>query len=271
MPELPEVETIRRGLASRLPGRRVEGVDFRPGKRLRFLSPRPLEGLEGERFGKPERLGKFLLLRLEGGGTLLVHLGMTGKLTLHEVGEPERAHTHLVLALDDGTELRFSDPRRFGLLRLYGPGEAIPDLEGYGPDALGRGFTAERLRAALAGSRSPVKAVLMDQRKVAGVGNIYACEALWRAGIAPTRPAREVPAAKVRLLHESVRAVLRDSIGRGGTSFNDYVDHIGQPGRFVAELAVYDREGLPCPRCGSKVRRIVQSSRSTFHCARCQR
>ena len=271
MPELPEVETIRRGLATRLPGRRVEGVDFRPERRLRFPSPHPLAGLEGQRFAKPGRLGKFLLLRLASGATLLVHLGMTGKLTFHAPGEPERPHTHLVLALDDDSELRFSDPRRFGLLRLYAPGEPIPDLAGYGPDALSARFSAAHLRAALAGSRSPVKAALMDQSKVAGVGNIYACEALWRARIAPTRRADQVPAAKVGPLHDAIRAVLKESIGRGGTSFNDYVDHIGQPGQFVAELAVYGRKGLPCPRCGAKVRRTVQSNRSSFHCPRCQR
>jgi len=271
VPELPEVETIRQGLARRLVGRRVDGVDWRPAKRLRSPSPRPLAELEGDTFRAPERHGKFLLLRLQSGRTLLVHLGMTGKLTFAEAGEAERPHTHLVLQLDDESDLRFSDPRRFGTVKLFGKGDAIGDLAHYGPDALSPQFTVAHLRDGLAASRAPLKAFLLDQRKVAGVGNIYACEALWRARLSPRRQGRTVPAAKAKPLHDAVVAVLKDAIGRGGTSFNDYVDAIGQPGKFAAELAVYDREGKPCPRCGAAVRRITQSGRSTFLCPKCQR
>jgi formamidopyrimidine-DNA glycosylase len=271
LPELPEVETIRRGLEGMLRGRRITHVDFREAKRLRSASPRPLAELAGQRIVRLRRHGKFLLLDLDRGGTLLIHLGMTGKTIVLAAGAPERPHTHLVLRLDDGRELRFSDARRFGTVRLYGPGEPIVDLAHYGPDALSRAFTVEHLGAGLAASRAPLKAFLLDQRKVAGIGNIYACEAMWRAGLSPRRTARRVPKAKVPVLHAAVRDVLKESIGRGGTSFNDYVDAIGREGDFVAELAVFQREGEPCPRCGAPIRRMVQSGRSTFHCAACQK
>ena len=270
MPELPEVETIRRGLDKALRGRRIDGVDWRPAKRLRSASPEPLENLEGKRVEQLGRHGKFLLIALDDGSTLVVHLGMTGKLLFADAGEPERPHTHLVLSLDDERQLRFSDPRRFGTLRLYAPGATIADLAHYGPDALASAFTVAHLAEGLGKSKAPLKAFLLDQRKVAGVGNIYACEAMWRAGLSPRRKSNTVPKAKVPLLHESIRNVLKESIGRGGTSFNDYVDAIGREGEFVAELAVFQREGESCPRCGAGIRRIVQSGRSTFYCRHCQ-
>lgn len=271
MPELPEVETIRRGLERPLVGHRIDGVDWRPGKKLRSPSPRPLGEMEGMTVRALARHGKFLLIDLSDRSTFVVHLGMTGKLLLTEPGTKERPHTHLVLHMDDEVELRFSDPRRFGTLRLYGPGAKVADLAHYGPDALGRAFTVTHLATALAKSRAPLKAFLLDQRKVAGVGNIYACEALWHAGLSPRRTGRSVPAAKVPVLHAAIRDVLRTSIGRGGTSFNDYVDAIGQEGQFTAELGVFQRAGEPCPRCGTTVRRIVQSGRSTFFCPKCQK
>jgi formamidopyrimidine-DNA glycosylase len=269
VPELPEVETVRRGLDRLLRGRRIEGADWRAAKLRGGASPQPLEELEGQRVKAVRRHGKFLLLDLSA-GTLLVHLGMTGKLLFAEPGEAERKHTHLVLDLDDGKQLRFSDPRRFGVLKLYGKGAEVPDLAHFGPDALDPAFTPAALGAELATSRSPLKAFLLDQTRLAGVGNIYACEALWRAGLSPRRKANAVPPRKVPLLHRSILAVLKESLAKGGTSFNDYVDHIGQPGQFLLHLAVYDQEGKPCPRCGAKVRRIVQSGRSTFHCPKCQ-
>lgn len=271
MPELPEVETIRRGLERPLRGRRIDGVDWRPAKRLRSQSPEPLESLEGKRVRELRRHGKFLLVGFDDKSTLVVHLGMTGKLLLAVPGDDERPHTHLVLTFDDETQLRFSDPRRFGTLRLYAPGAPIDDLAHYGPDALGPDYTVEHLAQGLAKSKAPLKAFLLDQRKAAGIGNIYACEALWRAHLSPRRHSNTVPKAKVPLLHESVRNVLKESIGRGGTSFNDYVDAIGREGEFVAELAVFQREGEPCPRCGSAIKRIVQSGRSTFLCPKCQK
>ena len=272
MPELPEVETIRRGLARELKGRRIDGVDWRPGKRLRGgKSPIALERLEGRRVVAARRHGKFLLLDLDDRSLLLSHLGMTGKWLFHEPGEAERPHTHLVLQLDDDRELRYVDPRRFGLLKLYPPKADVPDLAHYGLDALDPAFTPEALGTLLAASASPLKAFLLDQRKLAGVGNIYACEALWRAGLSPKRKADKTPAAKVAPLHAGILGALRDSLAAGGTSFNDYVDAIGNEGEFQMEVAVFQREGLPCPRCGAPVRRIVQSGRSTFYCAACQK
>lgn len=272
VPELPEVETIRRGLERELAGRRIDGVDWRPGKRLRGgKSPVPLERLEGRRVKGNRRHGKFLLTDLDDGSVLLSHLGMTGKWLFAEAGEPERPHTHLVLGLDDERQLRFSDPRRFGLLKLYPPKADIPDLAHYGIDALDPAFTPAALGALLKGSRSPLKAFLLDQRKLAGVGNIYACEAMWRAGLSPKRRADKVPPAKVAALHAGILGALRDSLAAGGSSFNDYVDAIGTEGSFMLEVAVFQRDGQPCPRCGAKVRRITQSGRSTFFCPACQR
>lgn len=269
MPELPEVETIRRGLALELKGRRIDGVDWREAK-LRGKPARPLEELEGQTIKGVRRHGKFLLVDLSN-GMWLVHLGMTGKVLFAEPGEAERKHTHLVLDLDDGRQLRFSDPRRFGVLKLFAKGEAISDMAHFGPDALDPKFTPAVLAEALASSSAPLKAFLLDQRRLAGVGNIYACEALWRAALSPRRKAKTTPKAKVPLLHASIVGVLRDSLARGGTSFNDYVDHIGQPGQFLLELAVYDKEGELCPRCGATVERITQSGRSTFLCPKCQK
>ncbi len=271
MPELPEVETIRRGLERELKGRRIEGVDWRPAKLRGGKSPRPLEELEGQRVKALRRHGKFLLWDLSGGGTFLAHLGMTGKFLFAEPGEPTRPHTHLSLSLDNERELRFSDPRRFGLLKLYPKGAGIPDLEHYGMDALDPAFTPEALGAMLASSSAPLKAFLLDQTWIAGVGNIYACEALWRAGLSPRRKARTTPKAKVAPLHKGILGALNDSLAAGGSSFNDYVDAIGNEGQFMMEVAVFQREGEGCPRCGATVRRIVQSGRSTFYCATCQR
>ncbi len=250
--------------------RRIEGVDWR-GARLRGRSPDPLESLEGVRVGAVERRGKFLLWRLDDGGSLLVHLGMTGKLLFAEPGEPERPHTHLVLALDDGGELRFSDPRRFGSLQRFGPGTRVSVLDHYGVEPLSDAFDSVVLEHLLASSRAPLKAFLLDQTKIAGIGNIYACEALWRAGLSPRRLARNTPRARVAPLHDAIRGVLEDSLAAGGTSFNDYVDSIGQQGSFLFSVGVFQREGQPCPRCTAPVRRIVQSGRSTFYCPACQR
>lgn len=271
MPELPEVETIRRGLARELTGLRIDGVDWRPTRLRGGPSPVPLAQLEGRRIRDLRRHGKFLLVDLDDGAILAAHLGMTGKWLFAQPGDAERTHTHLVLSFEDERELRFSDPRRFGLLKLYGPGAPVADLDGYGVDALDSRFDPTRLAQLLAPSGSPLKAFLLDQSKLAGVGNIYACEVLWRAGLSPRRKARNTPASRVADLHRSIVAVLEDSLAQGGTSFNDYVDHIGQPGLFVAKLAVFQREDEPCPRCAAPIRRIVQSGRSTFYCPACQR
>ncbi|HLF16839.1 MAG TPA: bifunctional DNA-formamidopyrimidine glycosylase/DNA-(apurinic or apyrimidinic site) lyase [Candidatus Thermoplasmatota archaeon] len=271
MPELPEVETIRRGLERELRGRRIASVSWR-NARLRAASPLPLARLKGRGVAGLRRHGKHILAGLDDGKVLLLHLGMTGKLLFARRGEAERPHTHLVLGLDDGRELRFSDPRRFGLVQLHaGEPATAKALQHYGVDALDPSFTADALAAMLKGARTPLKAFLLDQGRIAGIGNIYACEALWRAGLSPRRQAGRTPRAKVPVLWKSIHDVLVDSLERGGTSFNDYVNAIGEPGSFVAKLAVFQREGLPCPACGTTVRRIVQSGRSTFWCPACQR
>ena len=270
VPELPEVETIRRGLERELVGRRIDGVDWRPAKLRGGPSPIALDQLEGRTIRALRRHGKFLLTDLDDGKLFLSHLGMTGKWLFAAPGDERRPHTHLTLTLDDERELRFIDPRRFGLLKLYASATAIPDLAHYGRDALDPALESAGLVGQMRDSRAPIKAFLLDQTKIAGVGNIYAAEALWRAGISPRRRAASVPRAKANALLGHVRDVLRDSIASGGTSFNDYVDHIGQPGKFVAALAVYDREGMPCLRCSTAIRRVVQSNRSTFYCPECQ-
>lgn len=266
MPELPEVETVRRGLEARLLGRTIAAVDARPTP-LRKPSPLPLGALRGRRIEAVRRHAKVLFLDLDG-GTLVSHLGMTGKWLFDA---PEAAHTHLVLELDDGSRLAYSDPRRFGWLTLHDAAEPPTDAAHYGIDALDPAFTTEHLRDLLATSRAPLKAFLLDQTRIAGLGNIYACEALWRAGLSPRRKACNTPRAKVPLLRDAMVAVLQDSLAAGGTSFNDYVDSIGQKGSFLFDVAVFQREGMPCPACASPVRRIVQSGRSTFFCAACQR
>jgi formamidopyrimidine-DNA glycosylase len=271
MPELPEVETIRRGLERELVGRCITGVTWHRERKLRASSPRPLQELAGRQVASARRRGKFILLSLSDESVLLLHLGMTGKLLFCDPRDALRPHTHLVLDLDDGRQLRFSDPRRFGLLKLYPGGAAVHDLDHFGVEPMDEAFTPEALGILLSASRAPLKAFLLDQRRVAGLGNIYACEALWRARLSPRRQARRTPRASVGLLRDSIEAVLADSLAQGGTSFNDYVDHIGQPGKFIADLAVFQRKGLPCPRCSAPIRRIVQSGRSTFYCPACQR
>jgi len=270
MPELPEVETVRRGLERELVGRSVVSVAWR-GARLRATPDGGLQPLAGRSFEAFGRHGKLLLCRLDDASTLCVHLGMTGKLLFARQGEGERPHTHLRLGLDDGRELRYVDPRRFGGLALHPAGAAVPELGRHGPDALSPAFTPAFLQQALGASRAPLKAFLLDQAKVAGVGNIYACEALWRARLSPRRVARTVGRGKAQELHQAIVGVLQEAIEGGGTSFNDYVDTFGQPGKHVQRLAVFQREGSACPRCGTHVRRFPQGGRSTFHCPRCQR
>ncbi|MHB8632966.1 MAG: bifunctional DNA-formamidopyrimidine glycosylase/DNA-(apurinic or apyrimidinic site) lyase [Thermoplasmatota archaeon] len=267
MPELPEVETIRRGLEREIVGRQI--THAAPGRaKFRAAGPRPLRELAGQHVVAVARHGKFLLWDLSD-GTFVVHLGMTGRILFAHPGEAEPRHTHLVLELDDGRLLRFVDPRRFGVLQLFRRGaDPVAHL---GLDALSPDFTWQALACQLQASRAPLKAFLLDQRRVAGVGNIYACEALWRSRLSPRREARHVAASRIALLHDAIVGVLRESLAQGGTSFNDYVNHLGEPGRYLPQLAVYAREGNPCPRCGDAVRRVAQGGRSTFYCGRCQR
>ncbi len=271
MPELPEVETIRRGLQQQILGQGIVHV-VTSGATLRGRpSPRPVAELAGRAVQKVDRHAKFLLLRLDDGGTLLVHLGMSGKLLLTAHDEPPRPHTHVRLRLEDGRELRFVDPRRFGTVRLHPPGMEPPELAHYGIDALDPALDAGKLAAMLSSSGAPLKSFLLDQTKVAGLGNIYALEALWRAGLSPRRIARNTPKSRVAPLLDSIRATLHGSLQNGGTTFNDYADSLGDPGTNLPFLAVFQRAGRPCPRCKETIKRIVQTGRSSFYCPKCQR
>jgi formamidopyrimidine-DNA glycosylase len=267
MPELPEVETIRAQLAPRLEGRtlaRVEILDPRLTRPYDLFEV--AEELEGDRVVAVERRGKYLLLRLESGLRLLVHLRMTGGFVFSPT-----SHERAVLELDDGTRLVYRDVRRFGTwLVLEGP-----DLEPYlarknGPEPLGSRFTAAWLGERLARRRAPVKAVLLDQRVVAGLGNIYADEALWRARVNPLRAANDLSADDVVRLHRAIRAALRTGIERQGSTLSDYRAPDGRAGSMQEEFRVYGRDGLPCRRCGALVAKTRAGGRGTWFCPRCQ-
>ncbi len=266
MPELPEVETVRRYLEARLKGRRVEGVEVRE-RRLRL----PVEG-EGEAVGRRllrvGRRGKYLLLDL-GAGALIVHLGMSGHLRWLPAPPPPGPHDHLDL-LFEGGRLRLRDPRRFGLFLWSAEPLGHPLLCGLGPEPLGEGFSGEHLHRRAQGRRIAVKHLIMDGRVVAGIGNIYASEALFRAGIHPARAAGDIPLPRYRRLAGAIREVLSEAIEAGGTTLRDFRDGEGRPGYFAQRLLVYGRAGEPCPQCGGPIQRIRLGQRSTYLCPRCQ-
>jgi len=283
MPELPEVETVMRGLQSRLEGRRiVSAVAHRADLRW-VLPPHLAERLTGARVTGFRRRGKYILMRLDGGESVLLHLGMSGRMVLTPRGSNSQPaaptpHEHLVLTTDEGWRLGFVDPRRFGSVDLVPTAQEEQHklLAELGPEPLDPGFTAQRLSAALAGKRTPIKAALLDQKLVAGLGNIYVCEALFRAGISPKRAAYTVPGARAERLVPAIRDTLREAIAAGGSSLRDYVQPDGELGYFQHAWKVYSREGEPCERCPGKpacagIRRITQSARSTFYCPRAQR
>jgi formamidopyrimidine-DNA glycosylase len=273
MPELPEVETVRRALAQHLVGRRVLALRAHP-VRLREPLDRETLAVElvGRRFVAARRRGKYLLLDTEPPGALLVHLGMSGRLLIETPQAAIAPHTHLVLSLDDRRELRFVDPRRFGLVRWLAAGAEVddPSLAALGVEPLDPSLP-EVLPRLLRGRHAAVKALLLDQRLLAGVGNIYADEGLWRAGVRPTRPAGRLSAARVRRLAAALQEVLRDAVEAGGTTLRDYATPLGKAGSFRVALAAYGREKLPCLRCATPMRRSVIGGRSSFWCPRCQR
>jgi len=278
MPELPEVETIRRGLAAVLEGRRIARVTVRRTDLRRPLPAGFAGRVEGRRITGIGRRAKYLLISLDDDTVLLAHLGMSGRMVI-ENGAATRAahltHAHVSFEADDGTIVRFSDPRRFGLMDLV-PAAALDShvlLAGLGPEPTGNEFDGALLAARLAGKRTPVKAALLDQRVVAGLGNIYVCESLYRSGISPKRLAKTVQGERAERLAGAIRAVLADAIAAGGSSLRDHVSATGELGYFQHHFEVYDREGQPCPGCdcGKGVRRIVQSGRSSFYCAARQR
>ncbi len=277
MPELPEVETVARGLAGRLTGRTVTAVQTNRAD-LRAPLPKDLAArLEGNRIARIGRRAKYLLFYLDGGGVMLAHLGMSGRLVLGSDDAAEaRPHDHVVLRFDDGTVLRFNDARRFGLIDFVASADDLahhPRLAHLGPEPLGNEFSGPVLAQALAGKATPIKAALLDQRVVAGLGNIYVCESLFWAGLSPRRSARTVTGERAERLAGAIRTVLERAIEAGGSSLRDYVQASGELGYFQHHWAVYGKEGEPCPGCdcGRAIARIAQAGRSTFYCARRQR
>jgi formamidopyrimidine-DNA glycosylase len=262
-------------LALKLSGRRIVRAELRRQDLRRPFPPMLARRLTGAAIGALARRGKYILIELDTDGTLLLHLGMSGRITAGSADAPHARHDHVILTLDDGTVVRFNDARRFGLLDYMRRGEegAHPLLAGLGPEPLEPGFDGAYLAGKLAGKMTPIKAALLDQRVVAGLGNIYVCEALYRAGLSPRRLAATVSRARADKLAEAIRAVLNDAIEAGGSSLRDYVQADGELGYFQHHWAVYGREGEPCPgcTCAEGVRRIVQSGRSTFYCAKKQR
>jgi formamidopyrimidine-DNA glycosylase len=292
MPELPEVETVRRGLAPHLDGARLIQVEQRRPD-LRFPFPDDFAArLKGARIGVLARRAKYLLAPLDTGETLVAHLGMTGRFTIEErnegggggPGAPGRfhhaagadpKHTHVVLTTDRGVGVSYNDARRFGYMTLIPTDrlEESPYFKGLGPEPLGEGFSERGLAHAFAGRRQSVKATLLDQRVVAGLGNIYVCEALHRARLHPERAAGEIGPAEIKRLVLAIRTVLGEAIAAGGSTLRDYRSADGALGYFQHAFKVYGREDDPCasPRCSGVVRRVVQGGRSSFFCSQCQR
>ncbi len=276
MPELPEVETVRRGLAPHLEGRRIRSVDLRR-KDLRIPFPPGFAGkLEGARVLQLDRRAKYMLWHLDNEQVVIVHLGMSGKFTIVEKGQAceESKHDHVVITTDRGTRLVYTDHRRFGLMSLvkHSALAAHPYFANMGPEPLGNGFNAPELSARLKGKKAPIKAALLDQRVVAGLGNIYVCEALWRARISPKRLGASVAGVRAERLVPAIKDILAEAIKAGGSSLRDFANTDGELGYFQHSFDVYDREGAPCSRGdGGHIRRLVQSGRSTYYCPKCQR
>jgi len=283
VPELPEVETVRRGLDPVMTGGVIERAEVRRPD-LRWPFPPGMAGrLTGARVLGLRRRSKYILADLDRDETLIVHLGMSGRMLIsggmvggfhHPHPAPSR-HDHVVLTMEGGARVTFNDARRFGMMDLIATDRAgeHPLLAALGPEPLGNTFSEPYLVARLKGRAAPIKAALLDQHLVAGLGNIYVCEALYRARIHPGRKAGQIAAARVGGLVQVIRQVLQEAIEAGGSSLRDYRQADGELGYFQHTFQVYDREGQPCktPGCGAAIRRIVQSGRSTFYCPQCQR
>ena len=274
MPELPEVETIRRQLAPAITGRRIESVRVLDERWTRPAPPREVEqALEGRRIEAVERRGKYLMMRLEGGGALAMHLRMTGNLLLDadpSAGEPR--YLRAEIRLEGGRRLLFTDTRRFGQAVVLDDAELEPYFAArLGVEPLSEELTAERIASLAAGRRAPLKSFLMNQLGIAGIGNIYADEALFRAALHPLSPAGSLKAADCERLRQGIVEALAAGLRTGGASVDDYIDARGDRGTMQDEFLVHTREGKPCVRCGAEIRRIVVAGRSTYFCPGCQR
>ena len=288
MPELPEVETVRRGLAPVMEGERFAKVEVRRGD-LRWPLPKGFaRKLNGETVRGLGRRAKYLLADLSSGDVLLMHLGMSGSFRIGKDSAPSQyyherskstAHDHVIFHMSNGATVTFNDPRRFGSMKLFPRArmDEEPLLRSLGPEPLGNEFDAAMLAKACAGKKTSLKAALSDQRVVAGLGNIYVCEALFRARLSPKRIASTIadrhgkPNERAERLVDSIKAVLKDAIEAGGSSLRDHRRADGSLGDFQHNFQVYDREGAPCPACKGKIKRIVQGGRSTFYCPSCQK
>jgi len=289
MPELPEVETIVRGLRRPLRGRRVRAIEVLRPDLLDTTATRFSSAIVGASFSRVARRGKNLLLHLEAGpnggrptrrrpdgaaepGTLVVNLGMSGRLLVRAPADsaPEPTHPGVRFRLDDGSVLVYHDVRRFGRLRVMDPGALAAWSDCLGPEPLARGFTARALEEALRRSAAPIRSWLLDQRRIAGVGNIYANEALFRARVHPGAPARGIVGGATKRLHRALRAVLREAIDSNGTTLRDYRTARGGEGSYGARLRVYGREGRPCPSCRRPIARVTFGGRSAYFCRSCQ-
>ena len=273
MPELPEAETIARGLQQTIAGKTIAGV--RALRREIVIVPKGAEGralgehLAGDAIRAVGRRGKYVVIELESARRLVVSLRMTGRLVVQPHGAAPYPYTNVIVDFADGTRLAFADVRRFGRMRLVSKDEAWDGELGVEP--LSSGFTPAAFAALMRGRPTPIKAFLLDQRRIAGVGNIYACEALWEAGIKPATPSRKLSSPRIARLHRALRNVLRKAIAMRGTSSRDYVDAEGLEGGFQNVLRVYGRAGEPCPRCKRPLVRTVLAQRGTWWCRGCQR
>jgi formamidopyrimidine-DNA glycosylase len=277
MPELPEVESLRRILARSIVGRTIVEAKIAEARLRRAVAPEFASRIIGASIVGIERRAKYLLIELDRDRIVMLHLGMSGSLTHRYRGQDaaglDPRHDHVSVKLDDGSTLVFNDPRRFGLMKLVERTElkAIAELAGLGPEPFSPEFDSDYLWELSRGRKAAIKNVLMDQRVVAGVGNIYASEILFRARVRPTRRAGRVTRAELKRIATLTREVLREALGSGGTTFRSYRDSRNQPGRYTRRLRVYDREGKPCPDCSATIRTVVIGQRSSFFCPRCQK
>ncbi|MDF1578551.1 MAG: bifunctional DNA-formamidopyrimidine glycosylase/DNA-(apurinic or apyrimidinic site) lyase [Desulfurivibrionaceae bacterium] len=272
MPELPEVEVICRGLAPLIEGRRLESVALSK-QRLRLPAPgkAALALVAGQKISRVQRRAKYIVIGMENSAAMIIHLGMTGRLGIFPEGTPLLKHDHLRWLLDNKMELRFNDTRRFGSLRIIGPGGDLETLFGdQGPDPFQPGYSAEYLAEKGRGRKLPVKNFLMDNRIVTGIGNIYACETLFAARINPKTPAGALKLKEWRTIVENSRQILEEAIACGGSSISDYVNSSGEKGYFQVRLRVYGRLGEPCRTCGKPVEKYILGGRASFFCPGCQ-